>query len=110
MDVPAQISLSIVRSAGFPPIIPFMLSSQRMLEQYSLFLSGDHSDFISFANIWINQMYLVHTRRSPERKREYRDGIRFRENLTGRITGMSAHLTKLGLLWACPSITCSLAC
>jgi len=53
-----QICLSKVKSAGFPPIIPFMLSSQRMQAQYSLFLSDDHCGFTSFADM--DQSNYVH--------------------------------------------------
>jgi len=81
MDVPAQISQSMLRSAGFPSIIPFMLISQRMI--WTSFANMDHGTWIS-----------------REKKRVWA-GILFPEHLTWRITGKSAHLTKLGLLWAC---------
>ena len=44
MDVPAQNSTSLVRSAGLPPILPDMFSSKRQRSFYS----DDGCDFTSF--------------------------------------------------------------
>jgi len=48
MDVKAKINSSLVRSVGFPPILPVMFSSTRMLVLYSLYLSDDHCNFTYF--------------------------------------------------------------
>ena len=57
MDVSAQISLNLVRSAGLPPFLPVMFFSKRRPAKYSLFLSGDHYDFTSFN--YMNQANLL---------------------------------------------------
>jgi len=102
MELQAQISPSIVRSAGFPPILPFKLSSQRMPAKY-------RTIFFSLVIIVI-LLHLTTVHVMPERKREYWEGILLLENLTGRKMGMPAHLTKLDLHWACASIKHFWAC
>jgi len=72
VDVPAQISPSKVKSAGFSPIIPFLLSTKGCLHS-ALFFSLTIIVALLPLPTWINQMYMAHG--LPERKREYGAGI-----------------------------------
>jgi len=56
-SVTDQISSSLERKAGFPPVLPVMFFSRRRPAKYSLFLSGDPDDFTSFA--YMNQADLL---------------------------------------------------